>query len=176
MKKLLSTLLLVVFLAGTSVTATASQKGHNDNRQEQRHSDRHSDKQREKDDKQREKDAKRREQEQKKIQQIREKAHKHQAHMQRGYGANMHAMHKHQLKMEQRYERRLHDMVRHSTYGGRDIALWQIDHDTFIVRYFKDGRYYTRRLYPYTGRYGMTYEVATSWLPQTPWININISL
>lgn len=76
---------------------------------------------------------------------------------------------------------RLRDMVRHATRGGKDINVWRVNETTFVVRYRKGHKIYTRYLYPYTNRYGANNVVSVNWMPQAPWIEIaplqiNISL
>lgn len=90
-------------------------------------------------------------------------------------------MHHEQVKRQQYYDRRLHDMVHHVSYGSPYVRVWQINPETYIVRYMRNGRYYTQRIYPYSGRYGGRNEVNINWSPETPWMllpsfNINISL
>lgn len=72
-------------------------------------------------------------------------------------------------------------MVRYATRGSRDVAVWQISPDTYIVKYRKGNRYYTRRLYPYSNRYGTPNHISVNWVPKSPWtfipsINVNIDL
>ena len=91
--------------------------------------------------------------------------------------------HKHN-KWEHRRPRRIHHnapppppprlphMVRHATRGCRDIAVWQIDYDTYIVRYRKGNLFYTRRFYPYINSFDKPRLVSVNWMPQSPWIAI----
>lgn len=72
-------------------------------------------------------------------------------------------------------------MVRHATRGCRDVAVWQVNHDTYIVKYRKGRRYYTQYLYPYSGRYGDCSLITVNWQPLSPWtlippIQLNINL
>lgn len=76
---------------------------------------------------------------------------------------------------------RLHDMVAYTTRGCSNVAVWQIDPNTFIVKFRKGGRYYTRMLYPYSCQYGPTQSISVNWQPLSPWtlipsVNLNISL
>lgn len=76
---------------------------------------------------------------------------------------------------------RLGHMVSYATRGCKDVNVWQIDHDTYIVRYCRGGRYYTRYIYPYIGRYGERSQVSINWQPMSPWlfippIQLNINL
>lgn len=76
-------------------------------------------------------------------------------------------------------DKQLRRMVAHAARGARDVRVWQIDRDTYIVRYLLGGRYYTQRLYPYTGRYGSRGVVSINWNPLSSWTllpSINISL
>lgn len=70
-------------------------------------------------------------------------------------------------------------MVAYAARGGRDVNVWQIDDDTYVVRYNCGGRYYTQRLYPNSKRYGARGLVNINWSPESYWlplpsININI--
>lgn len=88
-------------------------------------------------------------------------------------------------KMERRYykdyDRELRKMVAYAARGGRDVHVWRISDDTYLVKYYKGGRFYTQRLYPYSGRYGSRGMVNINWNPLSSWtllpsININIPL
>lgn len=90
---------------------------------------------------------------------------------------------KERAKMDKRYhhdiDRQLRSMVAYSTRGAKDVRVWQINGDTFIVRYFKGGRYYVQRIYPYTNRYGAASVVNLNWNPLSSWtllpsLSINI--
>lgn len=79
------------------------------------------------------------------------------------------------------YDRQFREMVRYATRGASNVAVWQIDDDTFIVKYFRGGRYFTQYLYPYTGRYGSRNHISVNWRPNSLWelipqINLNINL
>lgn len=72
-------------------------------------------------------------------------------------------------------------MVRYATNGCNDVAVWQVDPYTYIVKYRKGRRYYTRMLYPYADRYGEPNTISINWQPLSPWnlipsINLNINL
>lgn len=76
---------------------------------------------------------------------------------------------------------RLGHMVRYATNGCHDVAVWQVDPYTYIVKYRKGRRYYTRMLYPYADRYGEPNTISVNWQPLSPWnlipsINLNINL
>ena len=76
---------------------------------------------------------------------------------------------------------RLSHMVRYATRGCRDVAVWQIDYDTYIVKYRRGNRYYTQYLYPYADRYGDRSLITVNWQPLSPWtlippIQLNINL
>lgn len=43
---------------------------------------------------------------------------------------------------------RLGHMVRYATRGCHDVGVWQISHDTYIVKYRRGNHYYTQYLYP----------------------------
>ena len=68
-------------------------------------------------------------------------------------------------------------MVHHAGRGARDVQVWQINPTTYIMRYWLGGHYYTRYLYPGSGRYGRPALVSVNWSPMTPWIPVpSISL
>ena len=72
-------------------------------------------------------------------------------------------------------------MVSHATRGCRDVAVWQVDHDTYVVKYRRGKKYYTQYLYPYAGRYGDRSLISVNWQPLSPWtlippIQLNINL
>ena len=76
---------------------------------------------------------------------------------------------------------RLPYMVRHATKGCSDVNVWQIDHDTYIVKYRKGRKYYTREIYPYREKYGKATLINVNWQPHSPWVlippmQININL
>lgn len=91
---------------------------------------------------------------------------------------------KHNIRPQVRYhrpapDRELRRMVAYAARGGRDVRVWRIDEDTFIVKYLLGGRYYTQRLYPFSGRYGSRGVVNINWNPLSSWTllpSINISL
>lgn len=79
------------------------------------------------------------------------------------------------------HDRRFHDMVKHAAYGGSDVRVWQINADTYIVKYRKGRKWYTRRFYPNSGRYDAPGLININWNPMSSWtllpsININIPL
>lgn len=76
---------------------------------------------------------------------------------------------------------RLAPMVRYATIGCRDVDVWQIDYDTYIVRYRRGNRFYTQRIYPYRDVYGPRNTISVNWTPSDPWvavpsIHLNINL
>ncbi len=76
---------------------------------------------------------------------------------------------------------RLGHMVRYATRGCHDVGVWQISHDTYIVKYRRGNHYYTQYLYPYADRYGARNVISVNWAPQSPWtlippIQLNINL
>lgn len=76
---------------------------------------------------------------------------------------------------------RLKHMVHHATRGCHDVDVWQVNHDTYIVKYRKGRRYYTQYLYPYSERYGNINLISLNWQPLSPWnliprIQLNINL
>lgn len=76
-------------------------------------------------------------------------------------------------------DRELRRMVAYAARGGRDIRVWRIDENTFIVKYLLGGRYYTQRIYPFSGRYGSRGVVNINWNPLSSWTllpSINITL
>lgn len=76
---------------------------------------------------------------------------------------------------------RLPHMVNYMTRGCHDVNVWQIDDDTYIVKYRKGNRFYTRRFYPYANRYDSPSLISVNWQPMSPWtlippIQLNINL
>lgn len=76
---------------------------------------------------------------------------------------------------------RLAYMVRHATRGCHDVNVWQVDPETFVVRYKHGNRFYTRYLYPYSNIYGAPSLITVNWQPRSPWtfippIQLNINL
>jgi hypothetical protein len=76
---------------------------------------------------------------------------------------------------------RLGYMVKHATKGCHDVKVWRVDDESYIVRYRKGRKHYTRRIYPYSNRYGAITLINSNWQPLAPWvaippiqININI--
>lgn len=79
------------------------------------------------------------------------------------------------------YDPELLRMIAYAARGGRDIRVWHISDDTFLIKYWLGGRYYTQRLYPGSGRYGARGMVNINWNPLSSWtllpsININIPI
>lgn len=71
-----------------------------------------------------------------------------------------------------RYPDRLGHMVSRAARGARNVSVWQVDNNTYVVRYFKKGRYYTRYLYPYANRYGAVQVLAPAWQPLSSWFTV----
>ncbi|MDE7437172.1 MAG: hypothetical protein K2M93_01680 [Muribaculaceae bacterium] len=76
---------------------------------------------------------------------------------------------------------RFHKMIAHAINGGTDYRVWRVSHDTYIVKYRKGRRWYTRRFYPYDNRYDAPGVININWNPMSAWtllpsININIPL
>lgn len=76
---------------------------------------------------------------------------------------------------------RLAHMVRHATRGCHDVRVWQIDADTYIVKYRRGHRWYTQRIYPYDEIYGSPGTISVNWMPESPWnlipsVHLNINL
>ncbi len=76
---------------------------------------------------------------------------------------------------------RLPNMVSQITKGCHDVNVWQIDDETYIVKYRKGNRYYTRRIYPYSNSYGNPSLISINWQPLLLWslirpIQLNINL
>lgn len=63
-------------------------------------------------------------------------------------------------------------MVRYATRGAHDIDVWQIDYNTYMVRYRIGNVYYTRKLYPQRNAYGVINKITYDWMPQAPWIEV----
>lgn len=75
----------------------------------------------------------------------------------------------------------LSDMVAFATRGCHDVNVWQINPETFIVRYRNGSHYYTQMIYPYTEMYGPRNSISIGWTPSSPWtlipsVNLNINL
>lgn len=90
---------------------------------------------------------------------------------------------KERRKMDRKYYRdhdhQLRKMVAYAARGGRDVRVWRISDDTYLVKYYRGGHYYTQRLYPYSGRYGSRGIVNVNWNPLSSWTllpSINISI
>lgn len=76
---------------------------------------------------------------------------------------------------------RLNGMLKKVTKGCRDVDVWQVDYDTYVVRYRKGNRLYTRYIYPERGAYGRPNLISVNWTPMAPWnllppIQLNINL
>lgn len=76
---------------------------------------------------------------------------------------------------------RLPHMVNYATRGCHDVAVWQVDAVTFLVKYRRGGRWYTRYVYPYAEEYGAPTLISVNWQPMSPWtlippIQLNINL
>ena len=76
---------------------------------------------------------------------------------------------------------RFHEMVARAAYGGSDVRVWRINHDTYIVKYRKGRRWYTRKFYPYSNRYDAPGIININWNPMSAWtlipsVNINIPI
>lgn len=72
-------------------------------------------------------------------------------------------------------------MVHHAARGGRDIDVWMINADTYVVRYRLGGVLYAQYIYPNAGRYGARTRISVNWSPLSPWIpvpsvNFNINI
>lgn len=72
-------------------------------------------------------------------------------------------------------------MVSRITRGGRDVNVWQVNPNTYVVRFRKGNHLYAQYLYPYEGRYGKRNTISVNWVPQSPWalipsIHLNIDL
>ena len=75
----------------------------------------------------------------------------------------------------------LSPMVSKLTRGCQDVNVWQIDRETYLVKYRKGNRHYTRRLYPYANRYDNASLINVNWQPLSLWtlippIQLNINL
>lgn len=76
-----------------------------------------------------------------------------------GYGNNRRPPQHRNPPRPHRYHPGIGDMVRHASKGGRNVVVWQVGPDTYMVRYFKGGHYYMRELYASSGRYGAPFRV-----------------
>lgn len=75
----------------------------------------------------------------------------------------------------------LQQMVINATYGCHDVNVWQVNPESFIIKYKRGKRLYTRMIYPYAGRYGNETLINVNWQPLNPWtlippIQLNINL
>lgn len=80
---------------------------------------------------------------------------------------------------DREFDRRMRDMAKHASRGGSDVRVWRINADTYIVKYHKNGRWYTRRFYPNSGRYDVPGIININWSPLSSWTllpNININI
>lgn len=174
MRPLVITLLLSLFIVSGNSSAYADHRnnGHRDNHKEYSRPGNGN-----KYDKNREKQMKQRQKEEEKYWKAQQKREKQYYNH---HTNHMPAPPRHPASSPY-FDRQLHDMVCYAARGGRDVNVWRISHDTYIVKYYKGGRYYTQRLYPYTGRYGRRSQININWSPESPWtllpsININIPL
>lgn len=75
----------------------------------------------------------------------------------------------------------LSDMVRYTLGSGQFVDLWQINYDTYLLKYRVGNRYYSRYLYPYSGQYGPVNNISLNWSPNSfmsliPSFQLNINL
>lgn len=87
---------------------------------------------------------------------------------------------KRQHKYARHRDKELRKMIRHAARGGKNVAVWQVDDDTYVVKYLRGDHYYTQYLYPGSGRYGKRNSVSLNWNPQSAWtllpsINLNLN-
>lgn len=76
---------------------------------------------------------------------------------------------------------RFHNMIAYAINGGTNYRVWRVNHDTYIVKYRKGRRWYTRRFYPYANRYDAPGLININWNPLQTWtllpsVNINIPI
>ncbi|MCM1370000.1 MAG: hypothetical protein NC204_06455 [Candidatus Amulumruptor caecigallinarius] len=74
------------------------------------------------------------------------------------------------------YHNNLNAMLVRALRGCDDYDVWRVDYDTYVVRYRKGNRYYTRYVYPETGRYGTPALVTLQWAPMSSWSPIQIHI
>lgn len=67
---------------------------------------------------------------------------------------------------------RLMEMVKHTTRGCKDVNVFRVNRDTYVVRYRKGHKIYARYLYPFDNRYGAKNVVTMNWIPQVPDVEI----
>lgn len=72
-------------------------------------------------------------------------------------------------------------MVSRVTRGGSDVNVWQVDPNTYVVKFRRGPRMYAQYLYPYEGRYGACNAISLDWAPLSPWslipsVHLNINL
>lgn len=162
MKRIFTALILSLFImSGTGVAYADKHKHHDKDRYEHRH-DRRPDYHHGKHDKDYFKD--------------REKYYKKARKAEKKYWKERRKAEKHYYKD---YDHRLRKMVAYAARGGRDVRVWRVNDDTYVVKYYRGGHYYTQHLYPYSGRYGSRGVVNVNWNPLSSWtllpsININI--
>lgn len=109
----------------------------------------------------------------------REKWEKEQKKRYKAQEKRYHEREKFMRKYHHDRQRDFWEMVRYVSRGGRDVRVWQISDDAYIVRYLLGGRYYTQRIYPYSGRYGGRSVININWTPSASWLfipEINIHL
>lgn len=167
MKRIFSILIIGLFLISGSGTAFADHHHYKFGRSisEYRHSKHHDDD----DDDYKKHYKKHREKEKKYYKKLREREKKYYKKV---YG------HKHKHHGYD-HDKQLRKMIRYAARGGRDVHVWRVSDDTYVVKYYRGGHYYTQRLYPYTGRYGSRGIINVNWSPESYWtllpsININI--
>lgn len=76
---------------------------------------------------------------------------------------------------------KFHKMIAKAAYGGTDVKVWRVSYDTYIVKYRKGRKWYTRRFYPYANRYDAPGVININWNPLSAWtllpsVNINIPI
>lgn len=110
--------------------------------------------------------------------------HKYDKHHKYDYRKPKHYKHKYHDRGRHyghSYSKQLERMVRYAARGARDVDVWEISPDVYMVRYYLNGHYYAQRLYPSSGRYGARGLINVNWAPSPGWsllpsININIPI
>lgn len=121
---------------------------HHDKDYKKRDKDRkHHDKHRDKDHKKHDKDYRKHDK------------HRYDDRYRPGHGGSHRPSHYSKPPRHHRYHPAMRDMVRHAARGGRNVVVWQVGPDTYMVRYLKGGHYYMRELYASSGRYGSPFRV-----------------
>lgn len=70
------------------------------------------------------------------------------------------------------YPDRLGFMIRQATVGARNIAVWEVEPGTYMLRYTRGGVEYLRYIYPNLNRYGSIQILTPGWQPYSSWLSV----